>query len=593
MERSEDLLLELILNSIYNGIVAINAKGIIRYFNKTAERIFTIAANEALDRYILDVLPNTGGKLLECLQTGTPFYGQKLKGETVTLISNVNPLVMNGKISGVVSVFQDISEIETISKELDLYKNTKNWLDAVIDSSYDGLWICDHNGKVIRINRASERIIDRSAEEVIGRDVKALVAEGLIDKSVTLEVLEKKSAVTIIQEIEGGKKVLVTGNPIIREDGEISFVVVNDRDITELDHLRTQLHEAQVLAKGYISKLSEMEMSGVDLSSIVFRSIAMERIIEMALKVAKVDSSILIFGESGVGKGMLAKLIHKHSERSKGPFIRVDCAGIPDSLIESELFGYEKGAFTGAKAEGKPGLFELANKGTLFLDEVGEIPFSSQSKLLRFLEDHEVVRVGGGQARQIDVRIIAATNKNLDEMVTTKQFRKDLYYRINVVPITIPALRERRDDILPLVFYFLKRFKDLYRQTKVFSPEVLDVLYKYDYPGNIRELANLVERCVVTVQGDRIDKGDLPGNLVTADHGALPSSLISESLPLKEAVERFERLFIEAAVRRCGSQRKAATILNVDHGTISRKMRRSGSRNGSIVHRHVYPSTDV
>ena len=178
-------------------------------------------------------------------------------------------------------------------------------------------------------------------------------------------------------------------------------------------------------------------MSGIHLSSIVFRSSAMERIIEMALKVAKVDSSILLFGESGVGKGMLAKLIHKHSERSKGPFIRVDCAGIPDSLIESELFGYEKGAFTGAKAEGKPGLFELANKGTLFLDEVGEIPFSSQSKLLRFLEDHEVVRVGGGQARQIDVRIIAATNKNLEEMVTTKQFRKDLYYRINVVPIFI------------------------------------------------------------------------------------------------------------------------------------------------------------
>jgi PAS domain S-box-containing protein len=332
----------------------------------------------------LDVLPNTGGKLLECLNTGKPFHGEKLKGETVTLVSNINPIVANGKISGVVSVFQDISEIESISKELDLFKNMKNWLDTIIDSSYDGLWICDHEGTVIRINKASEKINEVEAEEIIGKNMKELVADGLCDKSVTLEVLKRKASVTMIQQIKGKKRILVTGNPIFSEKGEITFVVTNDRDITELDYFRSQLQETQALAKGYLSKISELEMKGVDLSNIIFRSEEMERIIKMALRVAKVDSAVLLTGESGVGKGMIAKLIHKHSDRNIGPFIRVSCAAIPESLIESELFGYEKGAFTGAKTEGKPGFFELANKGTLFLDEVGEIPLSSQSKLLRF-----------------------------------------------------------------------------------------------------------------------------------------------------------------------------------------------------------------
>ena len=474
MENSNTFDSQLTLNSIYNGIIAIDGKGIINYFNKTAERIFNIPAHETIGRYILDVIPHTSKKLIECLKTGKPFYGEKLKGEEVTLISNINPVVMNGKILGVVSVFQDISEIEKISKELDLFKDMKNWLDTIIDSSYDGLWICDREEKVIRINKASERINEVKAEDVIGKNMKELISEGLFDKSVTSEVLERRTSVTMIQQIKGGKKILVTGNPIFNEKGEIAFVVTNDRDISELDHLRSQLQETQALAKEYISKLSELEMKGVDLSNIIFRSEEMQRIIEMALRVAKVDSTILLLGESGVGKGIIAKLIHKHSDRNTGPFIRVDCAGIPDSLIESELFGYEKGAFTGAKTEGKPGFFELANKGTLFLDEIGEIPLSTQSKLLRFLEDHEIIRVGGIEPKEIDVRVIAATNKNIEEMVAAKSFRKDLYYRLNVVPIDIPPLRERRNDILPLIFHFLEKFNKTNRKKRVLSPEAIE-----------------------------------------------------------------------------------------------------------------------
>jgi len=577
---------QLMLNSIYNGIIVIDAEGTIIYFNKTAERIFNIPAHEAINLYILNVLPNTGGKLLECLKTGKPFYGEKLKGEKVTLVSNINPIITNGKISGAVSVFQDISEIESISKELDLFKNMKDWLDTIIDSSYDGLWICDHEGKVLRINKASERINEVKAEQVIGKNMKELIAEGLFDKSVTLEVLKRRTSVTIIQQIKGGKRILVTGNPIFNENGEIAFVVTNDRDISELDHLRSQLQEAQALAKGYISRLSELEMKGIDLSNIIFQSREMERIIEMALRVAKVDSTILLLGESGVGKGMIAKLIHKQSERTHGPFLRVDCAGIPESLVESELFGYEKGAFTGAKIEGKPGFFELANKGTLFLDEIGEIPLSTQSKLLRFLEDHEIIRVGGTEPKEIDVRVIAATNKNIDEMVVARTFRKDLYYRLNVVPIHIPPLRERREDILPLTFHFLEKFNKTHRKEKTLSPETIEALCKYDFPGNIRELANIVERLLVIVEGKRIEVQDLPNAIL--NYGPKDSSyrLLFEGIPLKDALKKCEDIIIQNALKKLGSQRETAKALKVDQATISRKIKKLSSfRNEAIVHK--------
>jgi PAS domain S-box-containing protein len=586
MECSKTFEPESVLNSIYNGIVAIDAEGIFIYFNKTAERIFGIPAHDTLCRYILDVLPNTGGKLLECLRTGRLFYGEKLKGETVTLISNINPIVSNGKVTGVVSVFQDISEIEDISKELDLFKNMKNWLDTIIDSSYDGLWICDHQGKVIRINKASERINEVKAEEVVGKNMKDLVGEGLFDKSVTLEVLNRKTSVTMIQQIKGEKRILVTGSPVFNEKGEITFVVTNDRDISELDNLRSQLQETQALARGYISKLSELEMKGVDLSNIIFRSKEMERVIEMALRVAQVDSTILLLGESGVGKGMIAKLIHKHSGRNTGPFMRVDCAGIPDSLIESELFGYEKGAFTGAKPEGKPGFFELANKGTLFLDEIGEIPLSSQSKLLRFLEDHEIIRVGGTELREIDVRIIAATNKNIEEMVSSKLFRKDLYYRLNVVPIYIPPLRERQEDILSLIFHSLEKFNKTYQKKKSFSPESIEVFCKYDFPGNIRELSNLIERLVVVTENDHIEVKDLPSSVTGDIFKTIPFSFLSENVPLRVALERYESLIIEKAIQKYGSQREAAKVLKVDQATISRRIKKhTTAKNDVVLHK--------
>lgn len=569
----------LLLDAIYNGIVAINPKGYIAYFNKTSERIFKIPAREAVGRYILDILPHTGGKILEALETGQCFHQQKLQGQDVNLVSNIDPVIDNAAIVGVVSVFQDTSEIEAISKELDLFKSMKSWLDTIINSSYDGLWICDHEGNALMLNKASERINNVNASDIIGKNMRELVKEGLFDKSVTLDVLEKKAPVTMMQKIQGGKKILVTGNPIFNDKGDIVFVVTNDRDITELDNLRSQLQEAQALAKGYISKLSRLQLEEADLSNIVFRSTEMQIIIETAIRVAQVDSTILLLGESGVGKGLIASLIHKQSDRSKGPFIRVDLAGIPDSLMESELFGYEKGAFTGAKTEGKPGFFELADKGTLFLDEIGEIPLPSQSKLLRFFEDHHITHVGGTESKEIDVRVIAATNRKIEEMVTSKNFRADLYYRLNVVPIHIPSLNNRKDDILPLAFHYLAKFNKFYKRNTSFSPEVMDALGRYDFPGNIRELANIIERLVVSTPSDHVELRDLPASISEkCTHPFLPDSLLLDDIPLKEALERYEHELIQRALKKYGSQREAARALEVDQATISRKTRKYSSK---------------
>jgi PAS domain S-box-containing protein len=564
---------EILLGSLYNGVVAINEEGVIVCFNETAERLFDVSSADALGCHVLDVLPKTGGKLLDCLKTGVTLKGEKLGWGEGTLVSNISPVSPEGKIIGAISVFQDISDIEAVSRELDLFKDMKKWLDIIIDSSYDGLWICDDKGKVIRINEASERINGVKAAEVLGRSMEDLVKEGWFDKSVTLEVLRHKTAVTIIQNVRGGKRVLVTGSPIIGEDGQITFVVTNDRDITELYQLHEELQEIQTLAKGYVTTLSRLEMKEIGTSNLVFHSEAIKRVLDMARRVAGVDSAVLLLGESGAGKGAIAKLIHRHSDRTRGPFVRVDCASIPAALFESELFGYERGAFTGARMEGKAGQFELADKGSLFLDEIAEIPFASQSKLLRFLEDHEFVRVGGTKARSINVRIIAATNRDLEKMVASGRFRKDLYYRLNVVPIRIPPLRERGDDIVPLIHHFLNKFNRSGKKRKTFSPDAIEVLCHYGYPGNIRELANIIERSVVVTEGDRIEVSDLPSSVTGAGGAAVHQGLLNPDVPLKEAIQRFERLVVEMAVKKYGSQEDAARALDVHQSTISRKMR--------------------
>ena len=456
-------------------------------------------------------------------------------------------------------------------------------LDAIIDSSYDGLWVCDSKGKVIRINSASEKINGIKADQVIGKKMQDLVREGLIDRSVSLEVLKARTAITIIQKLRNGKQILVTGSPVLDNYGQISLVVVNERDITELNRLRNELEESQALARSYRSKLSQAHGKKNLLSQMVIRSESMHRVLDMAMKVAHVDSTILITGESGVGKGAFAKVIHLASRRKDGPFIRVDCGSIPESLIESELFGYEEGAFTGARTKGKPGHFEIAEGGTLFLDEIGDLPLNVQSKLLRFMEENEVVPIGGTTTKKINTRVIAATNCNLKEMSTKGEFREDLLFRLNVVPLKIPPLRERREDVPPLIHFFLKQFNQKCATNKVIVPRAVDRLCRYSFPGNIRELANLVEQLVVLTPGKRIDLKDLPSHVLMGE-SKKHVYLASDGRNLPEAVARLEREIIVNALKTYGSQRKAAGPLGINQSTLARKAKRYGIRTDSIVH---------
>ena len=467
-------------------------------------------------------------------------------------------------------------------KELDPDKQKVKMLDGIINFSFDGLWIINGEGKVLRINKGSEKINRIKASEVVGKNVRDLIKEGFFDKSVTLEVLEKKTSVTLLQKVKNGRTVLVTGNPIFDEEGNIELIVVNERDITYLNEIRDKLRESQSLTKKYRSELSKNYLKNLEKDNIIFKSEAMEKVMQTVFRICKLDCCVLLLGESGVGKNLVAKLIHKYSSRSKGPFMCISCGAIPESLIESELFGYEGGAFTGAREGGKPGVFELAHKGTLFLDEIDQLPFSLQVKLLHFLEEKEILRVGGTKYRKVDARVIAASNQNLENLVKEKKFRRDLFFRLNVVPIHIPPLRERPEDIPPLVLFFLNKFNEKYKKKVSISPKAIDILCEYRFPGNVRELSNLIERMAAMADDKKIKPEDIPQYVRKSVDTSL--SLDREELPLKKAIEKLESFMIKRAIEKYGSQRKAASALGVNQSTIVRKMKKYGIKCDVIIH---------
>jgi len=553
-----------IMNSAESGILAINAEGTLVLANRMAEELLGIKASECVGRSVLEIIPDT--RLLEIMRTGKPLTGQKFQGKGASLIVNYAPIMRSGVVTGAVSVFHDISNLNNISHELGVVKGLNRELESIIHSSYDGIWITDAEGRVLDINEAYERITGIKAKEVIGRTMHELVEDGYFDQSVTILVMKELKSITINQTVKGKKQILVTGNPIFDPDGKLFRVVTNVRDITELVTLREELTQEKEQAMKYKAELNHLRSMQIQDSELVFRSKQMMQITELAMKMAEVDSTLLITGESGTGKELVAKLVHKQGKGDSLPFISINCAAIPEQLLESELFGYEGGAFTGAKKEGKPGLFELAHNGTLFLDEVAELPLSLQVKLLRAIQDKAISRVGATKAIPINVRIIAATNRNLVKMLKDGTFREDLYYRLMVVPINIAPLRERKDDIPLLIRHYLDEFNRHFGYSKTLSPAVLDKLVSYSWPGNVRELKNLMERLIVMSPGSEIKVDSLPDSIyVRNDRHPKPGTR------LKEAVEQTERYLLEETFREHRSWKKVADILGVDRATIFRK----------------------
>ena len=448
--------------------------------------------------------------------------------------------------------------------------------DAIIDSSSDGLFVCDGNGTVIRMNPASERIHRVKAENIIGKNMVDLVEAGFIDRSAALEAIKQKTVVNLLQK-KGDRKLISTGTPVFNDDGELIRVVVSEKDITKFDNLQRRLEEEQEIKNKLQNQLVEMQQDVLQTHKIIARSANMTRMLQRALKVSKADSSILINGESGVGKGLIANFIHKNSNRAEKPLIRINCGAIPESLIESELFGYEKGAFTGARASGKLGHLELADGGTLFLDEIAELPLPAQVKLLRFLEKGRLTRLGGTQTRLVDARIIAATHRDLTQMVEECLFRQDLYYRLKVIPLSIPPVRDRKECLLPLLRHFIDFFARKFGSVKRLSNAAVDALMDYTFPGNVREVMNICERVVVMSEMEVIDLQDLPRDVVakTKKNADILGSWPAQ-MNLDQVLQSVERAVLLDALAAHKNQSQIAEALGISQPTVARRMKKYG-----------------
>ena len=456
-----------------------------------------------------------------------------------------------------------------------------------IDTSYDGMMIADGNCKVIAINDAFIHISGLTREVMVGRNLKDLVDEGVLPYSCTVHAVEQRQVISASVKYHQGKDAIVSSTPLYDEAGQIIRVISNVRDISELNGLHEKLKNIKGIAKGYQRELKAIQIANSDVNRGLVRSRVMENLYDLIMKVADTDLQLLIRGESGVGKTAMAKFVHAASERQHtGNFIHVNCSAIPESLLESELFGYEEGSFTGAK-KFKTGLFELANKGTLFLDEIGDMPLPLQAKILNVLQERKFYRVGGTKEVEVDVRIIAATNTNLEQLIARGAFRQDLYYRLNVIPVRIPPLAERREDLLPLITYYLEKSNQRYKRSKTIAPDAIDILLKYNWPGNIRELMNVIERIVVIVDSPVVElrhlseiaeSSDLLKLIQSLDRNRIQikdkKRLWKPTVSLKDLVQAVEEEIIEEAVEECGSLKEASKNLGVDVTTLIRKRNR-------------------
>lgn len=437
-----------------------------------------------------------------------------------------------------------------------------------------GVFITDGEGNVLMVNKESERTGGGMAlKDILGKNMRYLEKVGYVNESSVLKVLETNDEYRMIQKLADGSSIYLTAAPYYK-NGKIELVVCTERDVTETKTLENLLEESKKL---YEQKAKELEyLRGQNKSgkpTIIAESRKMKELLQTAGRIAQLDTTVLISGESGVGKEVIADYIFNMGSRSDKPFVKINCAAIPDNLLESELFGYEKGAFTGADAKGKMGIFEVANGGTLFLDEIAEIPLRLQAKLLRVLQEKEFMRIGGKESIEVNVRILAATNVNLKEAVYNGTFREDLYYRLNVVPIEIPPLRERKEDIKGLAEHFVSEFSEEYNIKKSLSIEAMSELMRAPWHGNIRELRNMIERLMVSYDGEHITARQVK-NLIFSGRKEKNDVVTEERASLNELMNEYERELLISYLEKYSTAAEVARKLQVDKSTIGRKLRK-------------------
>ena len=477
------------------------------------------------------------------------------------------------------AVYQGLAEVEMClpyllnekRSEVRDIKDLNLELDSIINSSYDGMLVVNKDLKIERVNSAYLKMVNLNEEQLSDLTLNELEDKKIIYPSAALLAFREKRNITIVQNTNK-KRLLTTATPVFSEDDEIIRVIVNARDIKELDMAVDNDYSRSAKIKLSIESKDDQFN---DMSSIVCKSEQMKRIIRIADKIGDTNSTVLISGDSGVGKEVIARYIHQCNE-NREDFVKINCGAIPERLLESELFGYETGAFSGARREGKPGLIEKANNGTLFLDEIGEMPLNMQVKLLQVIQEHKVTRIGGVEPISVDFRLITATNRNLKEMVESGNFREDLFYRLNVIPINVPPLTERPQDIIPLFEHYSELFNNQYDKEVQFDKSAQNVLLKYEWPGNVREMINLLERVIVTAEDQAVIKGeDIKEQLnVNETNTQLEEIIVNDIMPLKEAVNEVEKKLISLAQKEGKSTYEIADMLGVNQSTIVRKMKK-------------------
>lgn len=440
----------------------------------------------------------------------------------------------------------------------------------ILDSISTPIFIDDAKGNTLLANKASEILYDFDREEIIGENVSALEKLGIFSASVTKLVIDNKKGSTIIHSNKNGKQFLSTGTPIFDEDGNISKVITTTHDLTAILDLYQDLLDD--ISEKQASKYPKFKTGK---GTIIANSSAMQGLVQMVERLAGIDMTVLITGESGVGKEMVARLIHEYGRRKNMPFTKVNCGAIPTNIIESELFGYEAGVFSGSRRDGKKGLFETAEGGTIFLDEISELPLNLQVKLLQVIQEKEVQRLGGTKSYPIDVRIISATNKDLYELVTLNEFREDLYYRLNVVPLAVPPLRERPEDLVPLIRDFLKSANKKTNSRKIMDSGAISGMMKYSWPGNVRELQNVIERMVITTNGNVITEENIPSHIFDEINDT-KKTFLSKNKSLNEVLENAEKQYISEALKKHKTTRDLAKALGISQPSVVRRLHKYG-----------------
>jgi len=567
-----------IFNSTSNCVLATDIGGYIVQINTRALRMLGQKRPNVINKNVVDILPLTGKLVTKCLESGRPQLGSHIHGKKIEIVVNVTPIRKERKLIGAVCNFQTMQEFENSAKRLDSYKRLNRQLNAIFQYSSEIIWLYDGQGRVIDINPAAEKVVQVKANDFIGMHYDEIIEKGWIPRSVVPEVIRHKRRVTILY---GGGEVknkwMNTGTPVLDESGNIEFIIVNTRELDELERMKAQLEENRMVVEKIKEELAELTLGDLKSQEIIAGSEEMRHVLKTAFKLAKMEvSNFLILGESGTGKGILSKFLHENSKRRKNAFIQINCAALPESLLESELFGYEKGAFTGAREDGKAGLFELAHEGTLFLDEIGDLPLSVQAKLLTYLDNQEVMRLGGQEPKKLDCTIIAATNRDLKDQVNKGVFRQDLFFRLEAFTIQIPPLRERPDDIFELTKFFLDRYNKKYKRRCRIGANALKKMLTYPFPGNVRQLKNALKMAVVMNETDIINELLLSKLETEIEYETELDNKQDYTLSFNEQILLHEKKILKRAMSKYESTRRIAKHLKMSKTTVARKIQKHG-----------------